>query len=185
MSSRVHINVLYFRLSIQTKPKFTEEDPVMNEELSGIQRKGKHLNNFEDVSDLKDMEEGEIREFDNPEVSHIKAETACPIPSVENDNQVNPFKVPPPPSELRKFKKKQKVNLKKMVNSPKQMIESMNLSNKLPTIKRAKSIVIRRSSEGIKMMNPPLNKFQTDLQSQFDLDTSPVRLEWLQCYLSK
>ena len=77
------------RLSIQTKPKFTDEDPVMNKELSGIQRKGKHLNNFEDVSDLKDMEEGEIREFDNPEVSHIKAETACPIPSVKNE--VNPF----------------------------------------------------------------------------------------------
>ena len=30
-----------------------------------------------------------------------------------------------------------------------------------------------------------LNKFLTDLQSQFDLDRSPARLEWLQCYLSK
>ena len=166
-----------------TKPKSPDVDHVMNEESSKKQRIGRNLNNFEDVSDPEDMEEGEIGEFDSPEVSPVKAETPCPIPYVEKE--VNPFKVPPPPSELRKFKKKQKVNLKKMVNSPKQMIESMNLSNKLPTIKRAKSIVIRRSSEGIKMKNPPLNKFQTDLQSQFDLDTSPVRLEWLQCYLSK
>ena len=174
---------LFVEIFHLTKPKSPDVAHFVNGESSRKQRNGRNLNNFEDVSDPKDMEEGEIGEFDSPEVSPVKTETPCPIPYVEKE--VNPFKVPPPPSELRKFKKKQKVNLKKMVNSPKQMIESMNLSNKLPTIKRAKSIVIRRSSEGIKMMNPPLNKFQTDLQSQFDLDTSPVRLEWLQCYLSK
>ena len=118
----------------------------MNEELSGIQRKGKHFNNFEDVSDLKDMEEGEIRQLDNPEVTHIKAETACPIYPVENDNQVNPFKVPPPPSELRVFRKKQNLNLKKMMKNQEQTIGSMDLSNNLPKIKRMKSILIRRSS---------------------------------------
>ena len=117
-----------------------------------------YLNNFEDVSDPKDMEEGEIREFDSPEHSLLEADPACacPVPSMENGNQVNPFKVPPPPSELRKFKKKQKVNLKKIMKNPKQIPGSMDLSNKSPASKRMKSILVRRSSE-----KPPLNKFQT------------------------
>ena len=170
---------LFLEIYHLTKPKSTDEDHVMNETLSRIQGVGLNLNNFEDVSDPKDMEEGEIREFDSPEHSLVEADPACPVPSMENGNQGNPFKVPLPPSELRKFKKKQKVNLKKMMKNPKQIPGSMDLSNKLPTSKRMKSILVRRSSE-----KPPLNKFQTDLQSQFDLDTSPVRLEWLQCYLT-
>ena len=104
---------LFLEIYHLTKPKSTDEDHVMNETLSRIQGAGLNLDNFEDVSDQKDMEEGEIREFDSPEHSLLKSDPACPVPSMENGNQGNPFKVPLPPSELRKFKKKQKVNLKK------------------------------------------------------------------------
>ena len=122
---------LFVEIYHLTKPKSPDVANAMNEESLKKQRNGRNLNNFEDVSDPEDMEEGEIGEFDSPEVSPVKAETPCPYV----EKEVNPFKVPPPPPDLRKFQKKQKgnVNLKKLVQNPKQMIESMNLSNKLPT----------------------------------------------------
>ena len=203
---------------------------------------------YENISDPEDIiEEGEISESDRnhqkPYESKFRAKsptaTGSTFPSVANEEEPSLFKVPPPPSELKVFRKKKKLNSDKVIKNDRDKAGSLKI-NQFPSLKRMKSILIRRStvdignegknkfnkqlqspSSGIKSVkkdnssncssNLPSqdevdyssgfvyfgsnvsgkelkltsNKFLTDIQSQFDLDRSPARLEWLQCYLSK
>ena len=234
--AKLFVNMYYL-----TKPKSEDGDLVKEEvPMIKISEVGSKYENISDPEDI--IEEGEISESDRnhqkPYESKFRAKspTGYVFPSVDvaNEEEPNLFKVPPPPSELKVFRKKQKLKLNsdKVIKNDHDKAGSLKI-NQFPSLKRMKSILIRRSSGDIgnegKKFNKQLlspssgiesvkqnssncssnlldysssfdsndsgaggkelkmnsNKFLTDIQSQFDLDRSPARLEWLQCYLSK
>ena len=235
---------LFVNMYHLTKPK-SEDGDLVKEEVSMI-KISEVGSKYENISDPEDIiEEGEISESNRnqqkPYESKFRAKsptTGAAFPSVAKEEEPSLFKVPPPPSELKVFRKKQKLNSDKLTKNDRDKAGSLKI-NQFPSLKRMKSILIRRStvdignegknkfnkqlqspSSGIKSVkynssncssNLPSqdevdyssgfvyngsgvsgkerkltsNKFLTDIQSQFDLDRNPARLEWLQCYLSK
>jgi len=123
---------------------------------------------LEDISDPEDMEDGEIDDLDVPPVKVVE---------VEHNQEV--VEVAPTTSAAflnvirKKAKKRGKRNNKFKIGCDRNW-EQQKKMKALPKMNHQVPQFLHPQSNG---------KFVTNLESQFSMDTSPKRLEWLQCFL--
>ena len=189
--AKLYVNVYHL-----TKPK--SPDDLIKEEKATMNKTDEVISNYENISDPEDtIEDGEISEsdHDHPPVTpkyRAKSPPASTLPSVANKDESNLFKVPPPPSELKVFNKKQKLT---SASADKVTKNDDGLKiNQFPSLKRMKSILVRRRSGDTEndvknkcdklLLSPseiePVkkkrkeksSKYSSNLPSEFDLDNN-------------
>jgi len=160
--AKLFVDIFYL-----TKPQHETHDFDCFESID-CNLMGSDNNKLEDISDPDDMEDGEIDDL-----------TTSPIKVLADDKEIQ--EVLPTASissnEIREARKKFRARKNKKFKN------GFGFDHHHPQRNTKFAVLNTFSSTSSVLQSHSNGNFVTNLESQFNIDKNPERLEWLQCYL--